>query len=72
MEQLFKCPILGFGSGRDLRVMRLRPALASHSVRSLLEFLSLSLSATLPHTLSLYQINKSLKKLGACSDCSTE
>ena len=41
MAQSVKWPVLDFSSGHDLRVLRLSPMLAVHSVESLLETLSL-------------------------------
>ena len=66
MAQSVKCPVLGFSSGHDLKVVRLSPALGSHSVQSLLcPSLSPSAPCT-PHpagcSLPLNQINKLFKK----------
>ena len=64
MAQSVQCSTLDFGSGHDLRVVRLSPTSAVHWVWSLLEILSTFPSAPPPthaqeHTgaLSLSQIN---------------
>ena len=43
VAQLVECPILGFSSGHDLRVVRLSPVLVSVLSGGMLEVLSLSL-----------------------------
>ena len=61
MAQSVKHPTLDFGSGHDLRVLRLSPAQAPHSAVSLVEdSLSFSPSAPPPTHVHVYAFSVSL------------
>lgn len=64
MPQLVKHLTFGFGSGCDLRFVRLNPgsSQAPHSAGNLLELLSLCSSPLCTCTLSLFHRNKAFKK----------
>ena len=62
VAQLVKHQTLGFRSGHNLRVMRLRSVLGSMLSMSLLEVFSLPLLEHAFSLLSLSKINKSLQK----------
>ena len=64
MVQSVKCPTLDFGSGHDIRVVRLAPCQALCWECSLLEILSLHLSllpTPIIHAPSLKSINQSIE-----------
>ena len=72
MTQSVKCPTLGFGSGFDLRVVRLSPVLGSvPNVESACHFLSFPLPTLCPSSCMLSlspflsQINKKEKRKDA-------